>query len=83
VPSMLPHMFGGLRNAVTLSFAVAIAAEFIGAQSGLGWYIVHVGINYEVDGMVAGVLVITLLAVLFDRGIVLVQDRVLAWAEHS
>jgi ABC-type nitrate/sulfonate/bicarbonate transport system permease component len=83
LPSMLPNMFGGLRNAVTLSFAVAIAAEFIGAQSGLGWYIVHVGINYEMDGMVAGVLVITLLAVLFDRAIVLVQGRVLAWAERT
>jgi ABC-type nitrate/sulfonate/bicarbonate transport system permease component len=36
LPAMLPHMFGGLRNAITLSFAVAVAAEFIGAQSGLG-----------------------------------------------
>jgi ABC-type nitrate/sulfonate/bicarbonate transport system permease component len=83
LPAILPNMFGGVRNAVTLSFAVAVAAEFIGAQSGLGWYIVHVGINYEVDGMVAGVIVITLLAVTFDLLLLWAQGRILGWAERT
>jgi ABC-type nitrate/sulfonate/bicarbonate transport system permease component len=83
LPAVLPNMFGGLRNAVTLSFAVAVAAEFIGAQSGLGWYIVHVGINYEVDAMVAGVIAITLLAVVFDVLLVAIQSRVLRWSERT
>lgn len=83
LPSILPNMFGGLRNAVTLSFAIAVAAEFIGAQSGLGWYILHVGINYRMDAMVGGVIAITLLAVVFDNLVLLVGARLLRWAERT
>ncbi len=82
LPAMLPNLFGGLRNATTVSFAIAVAAEFIGAQSGLGWYITHVSINYRMDQMVAGVLAITLLAVTFDTILMVVQNRILSWAER-
>jgi ABC-type nitrate/sulfonate/bicarbonate transport system permease component len=83
LPAMLPNMVGGIRNATTLAFAVAVAAEFIGAQSGLGWYIVHVGINYQVDAMVGGVIAITVLAVVFDAAVVAGQSRILRWAERT
>ncbi len=82
LPAILPNMFGGLRNATTISFAIAVAAEFIGAQSGLGWYIVHVSINYRMDEMVGGVIAITLLAVAFDTALLAIQGRVLRWAER-
>lgn len=83
LPAMLPNMLGGFRNALTLSFAIAVAAEFIGAQNGLGWYVVHVGINYQMDRMVGGVIVITLLAVVADALLMSVQGRVLRWAERT
>jgi ABC-type nitrate/sulfonate/bicarbonate transport system permease component len=38
LPGALPQFFTGLKIAVTYSFTSAIVAEFVGAQTGLGFY---------------------------------------------
>lgn len=82
LPSILPHIFGGFRNATTTAFALAVAAEFIGAQRGLGFYVMHAGINYRLDQMIAGVVAITVLAVVSDQFLLLVEARLLPWTER-
>jgi ABC-type nitrate/sulfonate/bicarbonate transport system permease component len=40
LPHALPQFFTGLKISVTYSFAAAIIAEFVGAQQGLGVYMI-------------------------------------------
>jgi len=81
--SILPHLFGGIRNAATLSFAAAVASEFIGAQDGLGYALIHFGINYRMDKMIAVVAIITLLAAVADLSINILRRTFLRWAEEK
>ena len=39
LPSAIPQIFTGLKVAMALSWAVVVAAELAGAQSGLGYMI--------------------------------------------
>lgn len=79
LPSIFPHLIGGIRNATTLSFAAAVASEFIGAQDGLGYALIHFGVNFRLNQMIAVVVVITLLAVLGDFLIVSLRRAFLRW----
>jgi ABC-type nitrate/sulfonate/bicarbonate transport system permease component len=80
---ILPHLFGGIRNAATLSFAAAVASEFIGAQDGLGYALIHFSINYRMDRMIGVVVIITLLAVMGDQAINFVRRISLRWVEEE
>src|SRR3546814_13117658 len=37
LPNALPHLFGGLKVAITLAVVGAITGEFVGSQAGLGY----------------------------------------------
>lgn len=81
--SILPRLFAGFRNAATLSFAAAVASEFIGAQDGLGYALIHFSINYRMDQMIGVVVIITLLAVVADQVINGLRKLFLSWAEEK
>jgi len=83
LPSILPHLFGGIRNAATLSFAAAVASEFIGAQDGLGYALIHFGINYRMDKMICVVAIIAMLAAIADQSINILRRTFLGWAEEK
>ena len=80
-PAMLPGIVGGLRVAATTAFPLTLAAEFLGAQTGLGYYLINAMQLLQVPKMIAGVLGITLLAILADLIVRAVGYRLTAWHE--
>jgi len=83
LPAILPGIFGGLRNAATVSFALAVAAEFLGAQHGLGSYLIQASANFDLDKMISAVVVLTLMAVVLDQILLFVGRRGFAWTERA
>jgi ABC-type nitrate/sulfonate/bicarbonate transport system permease component len=79
LPAALPEMLTGLRLGIALSFFVIVIAEFIGAESGLG-YLINDGRNFFLVPQMLGAAV--LLGVLGYAGNALVrlaERRLLRW----
>ncbi len=67
LPATLPYVLTGMRLAMGNSFAAVVGAEFIAAQSGLGFLIVDSGTWMATDRMFAGMLTLGLLGILADH----------------
>ncbi len=66
LPAALPPLFSGLRVAATYSISGAVVGEWIGSQSGLGYYLLRVKESYMLDRVFACVLVIIALSLLMN-----------------
>jgi ABC-type nitrate/sulfonate/bicarbonate transport system permease component len=73
-PGSLPAIMGGLRVNAAFSFGMMIGAEFLGAQSGLGYLIIVSRRTFATEVMLLSVILIGILSFLFDR-IVLITGR--------
>ncbi len=58
VPSALPAIFAGIRNATSLGWMVVLAAEMMGAKSGLGFLIIRGMESFDVPLIMTGMLLI-------------------------
>lgn len=73
-PASLTYIFTGLRLSAGYSVFMLVAAEMMGASSGLGWLIKNSEENYQIIDIYGGALVIALLGVLID-GIMQLLER--------
>jgi NitT/TauT family transport system permease protein len=83
LPSAAPAMFTGLRLAAGYAFIMLIAAEMMGASSGLGWLVIQYQESYHVTRIFAGATVITFLAVTTDCLLRLMEKRIVVWNEPA
>jgi ABC-type nitrate/sulfonate/bicarbonate transport system permease component len=83
VPAITPTIVGGLRVAVTLAFPLALAAEFLGAQHGLGFFVIKATQQLQVADMIAGVIGIAVLAMIGDAGVRFASRHVTKWSERE
>jgi ABC-type nitrate/sulfonate/bicarbonate transport system permease component len=67
VPAALPALAAGLRTALGVAWTSVIAAELVGAQSGLGYRIQLHRLTLETDKVIAGMACIGLLGGLMGR----------------
>lgn len=82
-PAIIPSVFAGLRVAAATAFGLAIAAEYMGAQSGLGFMIMEASRVLATEVVVAGVIVIGLMSLALDYVLRLISRRLLRWAPES
>lgn len=80
LPSALSEIFIGARLSIGIVYATLIAAEMIAGASGIGWLILDAGRFLRSDYVIAGVLLIAVMGMALDRGIFLVQRRIVHWA---
>jgi len=59
LPGALPALVGGLRVAISIGIVLLTAAEMIGAQSGIGAFILRAGNLMRTDQMFAGILILS------------------------
>jgi ABC-type nitrate/sulfonate/bicarbonate transport system permease component len=83
LPAIVPGIIGGLRVAAASTFPLTLAAEFLGAQQGLGYYIIKGVALLQVPEMIAGVIGVTLLAMAADAAVRLVGARFTSWSERA
>src|SRR5712692_9987206 len=78
---ILPQLVAGLRIGAALAFAVTIAAEFMGAEAGIGALIMLASRTLGTDVVLLGTIIIGLEAFGLEQLIRLISDRATAWAE--
>ncbi len=78
-PGSLPAIMGGLRVNAAFSFGMMIASEFLGAKTGLGLIIIIARRTMSTDVMLLSVIIIGILAFLFDRLVLSIGRYVTRW----
>lgn len=79
LPAALPTIFTGIRLSAAASILVLIAAEMVGARSGLGYLIMASQLNFQIPQMYAGILTIALVGLIFNFVLVLIERRFSRW----
>jgi NitT/TauT family transport system permease protein len=79
LPSAFSWIIASLRIAFGLAITGAVVGEILGATQGLGLLIEQSQGNFEPDGVYAGLIVTTLLAVVAEGLITLLERRLLRW----
>ncbi len=83
LPAAMPGIITGLRLGFGLSFFVIVAAEFIAADSGLGYLINDARTFFLVSQMLLGAAVIGLIGFTFNRLLRLLEARLLRWRKTA
>lgn len=83
LPAALPTIFTGIRLSAAASILVLIAAEMVGARSGLGYLIMASQLNFQIPQMYAGILTIALVGLVFNFVLVIIERRFSRWRTPS
>jgi ABC-type nitrate/sulfonate/bicarbonate transport system permease component len=81
LPGVAPELFGGLRTALGAAWGLAAIAELLGALHGIGRVIIATWAVYDVAAMMAGILMLAVIAVVLDGAVVWLRRRLTRWAE--
>ena len=79
LPGALPGILSGLRVALAIGIILLVAAEMIGAEFGIGAYILQAGSLYDLERLFAGVVVLSILGVIVSSTIGWAERRLLDW----
>jgi len=78
-PGALPSIFTGLRLGATFAFLMLIAAEMIGASTGLGWLVHNSSVNYLIPRLFLAAVTIALLGMTLNHTLVLLERKLVRW----
>jgi ABC-type nitrate/sulfonate/bicarbonate transport system permease component len=79
LPSIIPNMIGPLRVAVALTFTLVVAAEFMGAQSGIGYRILEARRLFNPQVILLGIIQLGILAAFMDALLQKTMSRLTRW----
>lgn len=81
--AIVPNLVGGIRISAALTWAVIVGAEYLGAQTGVGFLLLQASRTLNTPVVLVGTIVIGLLAFLLEQVIRVVARRLTSWAEAS
>ncbi len=79
IPTALPNFFTSLRIAVPWSVVGAAVAEWLGAPDGLGTYSRSCMMNLDAAGLLAPLLILTVIALILTGILSLIEKKVVTW----
>ncbi len=79
LPGAMPGILSGLRISLAIAIILLVAAEMLGAEYGIGAYILEAGSLYDLERLFAGVVILSLLGVILSTVIGLIEKRLLRW----
>jgi NitT/TauT family transport system permease protein len=79
LPASLPSIVSGARLGIKIAFMTVIAAEMIGAKSGLGFFIQNAQYNFMIPEMYAGVLILAVIGVILNYVLVWFEKIATSW----
>jgi NitT/TauT family transport system permease protein len=83
LPSAMPFIFAGLDIGIVFAILGAVVGEFIGAQEGLGYLLLQTNYNFDIAGMFAILVVLSVMGLLAHFVIRLAQHKVAFWAADT
>jgi len=79
IPSATSWVFSSLHTSVGLAFVGAVVGEYLGSAAGVGYLILQAEGTLDVNTVFAGIVVLTIFALLLDGLVSLAERRLLVW----
>jgi ABC-type nitrate/sulfonate/bicarbonate transport system permease component len=79
LPGALPGILSGLRISASIALLLVVAAEMIGAERGIGAFVMQAGNLMQTDRLLAGVVVLSVLGLLVGTVLTRLERLLLRW----
>jgi NitT/TauT family transport system permease protein len=79
LPGALPSVLAGFRITISVAIILLVAAEMIGADSGIGAFILSAGNLYRTDDLIAGVVILSLIGLVLSAILTRVERAAFTW----
>ncbi|HEY1504976.1 MAG TPA: ABC transporter permease [Stellaceae bacterium] len=79
IPSALSWVFSSLHLSVGLAFVGAVIGEYLGSSAGVGYLILEAEGTFDIETVIAGVILLTVFALTLDHLISIVEASLLKW----
>ena len=78
-PGALPSILAGCRITASVALLLVVSAEMIGAEYGIGAFVLQAGNLMQTDQLLAGVVILSLFGLAVGKLINLLETRLLHW----
>ena len=79
LPSATSWVFSSLHTSVGLAFVGAVVGEYLGSSQGVGYLILQAEGTFDINTVMAGILVLTAFALVLDAAVGKVEKRLMKW----
>ena len=79
LPSATSWVFSSLHTSVGLAFVGAVVGEYLGSSQGVGYLILQAEGSFDIDTVMAGILVLTAFALVLDGLVGRIERRLMKW----
>ena len=83
IPSAMAWVFSSLHTAVGMAFVGAVIGEYLGSASGVGYLILQAEGVFDINSVLAGVIILTVCALLLDWLVTLCERHFMRWQATS
>ena len=82
-PSALTWVFSSLHTSVGFALVGAVVGEYLGSSAGLGYKIHEAESVFDVTGVFAGMLILSIFVILIDMLVTMIENRFLVWRPQT
>ena len=82
IPSALPHFFSAVKMAIPLSVIGAAIAEWLGAQSGLGYFSKRMMTQLDGAGVFAPIVILSITAMISVAVVGAIEEKLIKWRKE-
>ncbi len=82
-PTAMPHIFVGLKIAITFAVIGAVIGEFVGSENGLGYLILVSTSQSRTPLAFAALVLLTIMSIVLYYGVALVERILVPWAPRN
>ncbi|MEZ5644902.1 MAG: ABC transporter permease [Burkholderiaceae bacterium] len=79
LPSATSWVFSSLHTSVGLAFVGAVVGEYLGSSQGVGYLILQAEGQFDINTVMAGILVLTTFALVIDDAVGRIEKRLMTW----
>ena len=79
LPSATSWVFSSLHTSVGLAFVGAVVGEYLGSARGVGYLILQAEGSFDINTVMAGILVLTIFALALDAAVGRIEKRLMRW----
>jgi len=79
LPAALPSILGGARLSLGVAWMALVAGEIVGGDAGIGWRILWYQEFFQMDRVLAAILIVGALGLAADGLLRLLQRHLLRW----
>ncbi len=79
LPSATSWVFSSLHTSVGLAFVGAVVGEYLGSSQGVGYLILQAEGQFDINTVMAGILVLTSFALVLDAAVGRIEKRLMKW----